>query len=61
MSRPFDSDAFVPMDTGIGRVEMGAWYHRGLDPMLRAALIGFGSSGKTTLFQLMTSAREGGR
>jgi GTP-binding protein YchF len=27
--------------------------------MLRAALIGFGSSGKTTLFQLMTSAREG--
>jgi len=24
--------------------------------MLRAALIGFGSSGKTTLFQLMTSA-----
>ena len=29
--------------------------------MLRAALIGFGSSGKTTLFQLMTSARESGR
>jgi hypothetical protein len=28
--------------------------------MLRAALIGFPSSGKTTLFQLMTSAREGG-
>src|SRR5687767_14175161 len=26
--------------------------------MLRAALIGFSSSGKTTLFQLMTSARE---
>ena len=26
--------------------------------MLRAALIGFGSTGKTTLFQLMTSARE---
>ena len=26
--------------------------------MLRAALIGFASSGKTTLFQLMTSARE---
>src|SRR5678815_2927685 len=25
--------------------------------MLRAALIGFGSTGKTTLFQLMTSAR----
>ncbi|HXE79517.1 MAG TPA: redox-regulated ATPase YchF [Vicinamibacterales bacterium] len=29
--------------------------------MLRAALIGFPSSGKTTLFQLMTSAREGPR
>src|SRR5581483_11626639 len=29
--------------------------------MLRAALIGFGSSGKTTLFQLMTSARESSR
>jgi len=29
--------------------------------MLRAALIGFASSGKTTLFQLMTSAREAGR
>ena len=29
--------------------------------MLRAALIGFGSSGKSTLFQLMTSAREAGR
>ena len=27
--------------------------------MLRAALIGLSSSGKTTLFQLMTSAREG--
>ena len=26
--------------------------------MLRAALIGFGSTGKTTLFQLMTSVRE---
>lgn len=26
--------------------------------MLRAALIGFGSSGKSTLFQLMTSARD---
>jgi len=26
--------------------------------MLRAALIGFGSTGKSTLFQLMTSARE---
>jgi hypothetical protein len=26
--------------------------------VLRAALIGFGSSGKTTLFQLMTSARD---
>src|SRR6476660_4464091 len=29
--------------------------------MLRAALIGFGSSGKTTLFQLMTSVRETAR
>src|SRR5262245_33988402 len=29
--------------------------------MLHAALIGFGSSGKTTLFQLMTSAREAPR
>jgi hypothetical protein len=29
--------------------------------MLKAALIGFGSSGKTTLFQLMTSVRETGR
>ena len=29
--------------------------------MLRSALIGMPSSGKTTLFQLMTSAREAGR
>ncbi len=29
--------------------------------MLRAALIGFGSSGKSTLFQLMTSARDSSR
>jgi GTP-binding protein YchF len=29
--------------------------------MLRAALIGFGSTGKTTLFELMTSARETSR
>ena len=29
--------------------------------MLRAALIGFGSSGKSTLFQLMTSVKETGR
>jgi GTP-binding protein YchF len=35
-------------------------YHHQFD-MLRAALIGFASSGKTTLFQLMTSARETGR
>jgi hypothetical protein len=35
-------------------------YDAGFD-MLRAALIGFGSSGATTLFQLMTSAPEPGR
>ena len=29
--------------------------------MLRAALIGFGSTGKTTLFQLMTSAKDSSR
>src|SRR5437870_11222584 len=29
--------------------------------MLRAALIGFGSTGKSTLFQLMTNVRETGR
>src|SRR3954469_6033158 len=29
--------------------------------MLRAALIGFSSSGKTTLFQLMTSVRDSAR
>jgi GTP-binding protein YchF len=29
--------------------------------MLRAALIGFGSSGKTTLFELMTSVKESAR
>src|SRR5215471_19412538 len=29
--------------------------------MLRAALIGFASSGKTTLFRLMTSVRESSR
>jgi GTP-binding protein YchF len=29
--------------------------------MLRAALIGFGSTGKTTLFDLMTSAKDSGR
>src|SRR5262252_4661735 len=38
----------------------GAWYDSG-PLMLRAALIGFASSGKTTLFQLMTSAKETGR
>src|SRR5213083_2105018 len=32
-----------------------------VSPMLRAALIGVASSGKSTLFQLMTSARETGR
>ena len=29
--------------------------------MLRAALIGFPATGKTTLFQLMTAVREAGR
>src|SRR5262245_30174603 len=38
----------------------GRWYHARFD-MLRAALIGFGSSGKTTLFQLMTSAHATAR
>ena len=33
----------------------------GATSMLRAALIGFGQTGKTTLFQLMTSAREAAR
>src|SRR2546430_2961788 len=37
-----------------------AWYDSG-PLMLRAALVGFGSSGKTSLFQLMTSAKETGR
>src|ERR1700730_10522613 len=32
-----------------------------VSPMLRAALMAFGSSGKSTLFQLMTSVRETGR
>jgi len=36
------------------------WYDFG-PLMLRAALVGFGSSGKTSLFQLMTSAKETGR
>ena len=35
--------------------------HRIFQFMLRAALIGFSSSGKTTLFQLMTSLRESAR
>src|SRR2546430_5972938 len=45
--------------TAAGR-ERRAWYDAGT-LMLRAALVGFGSSGKTTLFQLMTSAKETGR
>src|SRR5213075_312907 len=36
------------------------WYDSGFR-MLRAALIGFASSGKSTLFQLITSARETAR
>jgi len=53
------------------RCQARAWHVPGTDltpsgtipglHMLRAALIGFGSSGKTTLFQLMTSARETAR
>jgi ribosome-binding ATPase len=35
--------------------------HRPTDAMLRAGLIGFPSSGKTALFQLLTSAREAPR
>src|SRR5262252_1307881 len=33
----------------------------GVQSMLRAALIGLASTGKTTLFHLMTSAKETGR
>lgn len=36
----------------------GACYHAGFPSMLRAALIGFASTGKTTLFQLMTSLHD---
>jgi GTP-binding protein YchF len=36
------------------------WYHPGFS-MLRAALIGFASAGKSTLFQLMTSVKESAR
>ncbi len=48
-----------PIRAAAGR-ERRAWYDAG-PLMLRAALVGFGSSGKTTLFQLMTSAKETGR
>ncbi len=40
---------------------MGRVLGCGVQPMLRAALIGFAQTGKTTLFQLMTSAREPSR
>lgn len=46
----------TPSDRGLTRV-LGCSAHT----MLRAALIGFGQTGKTTLFQLMTSAREAAR
>src|SRR5207247_6901162 len=47
-------------DARRGQRRPGVWYDAGFR-MLRAALIGFVSSGKTTLFQLMTSARETAR
>src|SRR5437867_4237870 len=46
--------------TEVAEGETEVWYDAGFR-MLRAALIGFVSSGKTTLFQLMTSARETAR
>jgi len=46
----------IPRTASVG----DAWYDSG-PLMLRAALVGFASSGKTTLFQLMTSAKETGR
>jgi GTP-binding protein YchF len=49
--------AFAPTAAGPPAVGGGG----GLHDMLRAALIGFSSSGKTTLFQLMTSVRESAR
>src|ERR1051326_2410735 len=48
------------VDSGAADPCERAWYDSG-PLMLRAALVGFGSSGKTTLFQLMTSAKETGR
>ncbi len=48
-----------PTERAAGDVEAACYDARFV--MLRAALIGFGSSGKSTLFQLMTSARETAR
>src|SRR5205823_1446008 len=42
---------------GVRWVSDPAWYHPGF-LMLRAALIGFASAGKSTLFQLLTSVKE---
>ncbi len=55
----FQSPSWLwPAADHLGRVlPCGASFHF----MLRAALIGFSSSGKTTLFQLMTSVRESAR
>src|SRR5262245_35994447 len=55
-SPPVTGPTVHPCEGGRGR-ECPVEYHEGF-AMLRAALIGFPAGGKTTLFQLMTSARE---
>src|SRR5262249_26376091 len=58
------SDSLVSLLDGSGTSPLPGDQEVGYDAgslMLRAALIGFGSSGKSTLFQLMTSAKETGR
>src|SRR5690349_19415228 len=56
-----DGGASVPPPSLLRPPSVPTWYHPGFRSMLRAALIGFGSSGKTTLFQLMTSAQASAR